>query len=1352
MPSTYSPLKIQLMATGENNTTWGDITNLNLGTALEEAIVGSADVTFASADVTLTLTDTNASQTARNMRLRCTGTTGGSTRNLIVPSIEKPYIVKNDCADSVVVKTAAGTGITVPAGKTTWVYSDATNVVDATTHLSSLTLGTDLAVSDGGTGASTFTANGVIYGNTTSALLATAAGTTGQVLVGNTGGAPSWATLTGIGVTSFSAGTTGLTPSTATTGAITLAGTLGVANGGTGTTTAFTTGSVVFAGASGVYSQDNANLFWDDTNNRLGIGTATPTATLTANGTAKIGEGAASNTSKLMVNTLSGTSAGIQLIQDANESWIIQNPASTNVLTFGNSGTERMRITSGGDVGVGTSSPGAKLHVVGGNIAVDADSRKIGYITDGTAANTGYMVPYDGSGFLSLHSNFATAGIKFHTGTSNTERMRIDASGNVGIGTSAPSYVLNTNYNANATFTNTGSDFTQMWQNSGVNALGVALADDLTARFVANNGYAIAFNSASSEFMRITSGGNVGIGTSSPNAKLHVSGNMQVVGTSGVASTTLIGAIAGVSNGHEIIQSAADAISYQWRLGSNNIAMTLDSAGSLGIGTSSASYKLDVYGGASGTDTRLRIANAASNIFAGIFSDNTTFIGGTFAQPLLFLTNAVERMRIDSSGNLLVGTTTANGILSVVGNQLSVTSGAGSATLGLQIKGSPLTAIPAGQTQGYIATGDSGIGTAGDLLLAPRTDVACNIRFITGTTPAERMRIDSTGNVGIGIATPSNKLQVAGITRINDATNSTAVTIDASTTGGLTSIITQFGGSQLALGSAGSERMRLDASGNLGVGTTSPGARLETSVTSTGATVEVLRLSNPGSGANTQAQINFSTTSTSYATITGGYGATAPQMTFNLPSATAGNYIWQVSSVEQMRLDSAGNVGIGTPTPRGNLSVGTNSSANGTVRSIHLGYTAGDFYGYRLTNTNSPGSFAAGLFNIQRGTTSAWVNDFTINNDGNVGIGGDPTGYGKLAVIGGNIGVSQDGSTVTTIRGNAGISNIGAFNSTGASLSFSTAPSGSGEVERMRIDSTGNVIIGTTATNNKFFVTYSNPVSVPAAGAGGHCTAFGAAGYGLATGAITNGNAYLQATRWDGTAANYDLLLQPNGGYLLVGRTSRATGISTILVETEGRYGSHVTGLSSYSFGVNGANFTICDYSNGSTEIERLRIDSSGNLLVGTTATGGSGTTIYSSANNGNVGRIDIGKSASGTATAMTFRYGASAVGSITYDDTATAYNTSSDYRLKDIDGPVANSGAYIDALKPVQGSWKADGSRFIGLLAHEVQEVSETPIATGEKDGEEMQAMDYSAPELIANLIAEIQSLRARVAQLEGN
>lgn len=138
MPSTYSSLKIQLMATGENSTTWGDVTNTNLGTALEEAIVGSADVAFSNASVTLTLTDTNSSQTARNMRLNLTGT-ATSGYNLIVPAIEKPYIVNNGTDGTITVKNSTGTGIAVPAGKTMWVYNNGTNVVDAVTHLTSLT-------------------------------------------------------------------------------------------------------------------------------------------------------------------------------------------------------------------------------------------------------------------------------------------------------------------------------------------------------------------------------------------------------------------------------------------------------------------------------------------------------------------------------------------------------------------------------------------------------------------------------------------------------------------------------------------------------------------------------------------------------------------------------------------------------------------------------------------------------------------------------------------------------------------------------------------------------------------------------------------------------------------------------------------------------------------------------------------------------------------------------------------------------------------------------------------------------------------------------------------------------------
>jgi hypothetical protein len=282
MASTYSNLKFQLMATGENASTWGDVTNTNLGTAIEEAIAGSADVTFASGNVTLTLSDTNGTQTARNMRLNLIGTTGGSIRNLVVPSVEKAYIVNNTCADSVVVKTAAGSGITVPAGKTTWVYSNATDVVDATTHLTSLTLGSPLPIASGGTGSNTGSGAAltnlnasnvssgtlvVAYGGTGSGnaagarvnLLPTYTSNGGKVLALNAGATDTeWISVGGAGtVTSVNASTaiSGLSfsggPITGA-GTLTLSGTLNVQGGGTGTTS-FTSGAVLIgAGTSAV--------------------------------------------------------------------------------------------------------------------------------------------------------------------------------------------------------------------------------------------------------------------------------------------------------------------------------------------------------------------------------------------------------------------------------------------------------------------------------------------------------------------------------------------------------------------------------------------------------------------------------------------------------------------------------------------------------------------------------------------------------------------------------------------------------------------------------------------------------------------------------------------------------------------------------------------------------------------------------------------------------------------------------------------------------------------------------------------------------------------------------------------
>jgi hypothetical protein len=198
------------MTTGENLSTWGNVTNVNLGTALQEAVVGSADVTFASGTVTLTLTNTNASQTARNMRLNLTGTSGGA-QNLIVPAIEKVYLVNNGCADAITVKNTTGTGIAVPAGKTMWVYNDGTNVVDAVTHLTSLTLGAALPVTSGGTGVTTSTGSGNVVLSTSPTLVTPILGT------------PTSGNLSNCTGVSLTAG---------------VSGTLPIANGGTGATSA----------------------------------------------------------------------------------------------------------------------------------------------------------------------------------------------------------------------------------------------------------------------------------------------------------------------------------------------------------------------------------------------------------------------------------------------------------------------------------------------------------------------------------------------------------------------------------------------------------------------------------------------------------------------------------------------------------------------------------------------------------------------------------------------------------------------------------------------------------------------------------------------------------------------------------------------------------------------------------------------------------------------------------------------------------------------------------------------------------------------------------------------------------
>lgn len=142
MASTYSSLKIELIGTGDQAGTWGNTTNTNLGTAVEEAITGSANVTFASSNAAIALADTNAAQTARNLRLNLVGTIA-NVQTLFVPAIEKQYLVTNGLSNSVIISNGSnasptGTSFTLPVGRSTIVFNDGTNINDVITYVSSL--------------------------------------------------------------------------------------------------------------------------------------------------------------------------------------------------------------------------------------------------------------------------------------------------------------------------------------------------------------------------------------------------------------------------------------------------------------------------------------------------------------------------------------------------------------------------------------------------------------------------------------------------------------------------------------------------------------------------------------------------------------------------------------------------------------------------------------------------------------------------------------------------------------------------------------------------------------------------------------------------------------------------------------------------------------------------------------------------------------------------------------------------------------------------------------------------------------------------------------------------------------